>query len=103
MCQLKQFTPFFTRICSSQEVGQVSDQTALQEDEEAAIQNVPGNQSDDHIGLLIILDNILPVGKSAGGKERAGWPQPQSGGLPEGAEGGKKNGAAANFSEVLQW
>jgi hypothetical protein len=55
-CWFKQFTLFFTTICHSQEVSQLSDQTALQEGEEGAIQNVTGDLSDDHRGFLTILD-----------------------------------------------
>jgi hypothetical protein len=33
---------------------------------------------------LTVLDNVLTVRKSAGGKERAGWPHSLSGGLLEG-------------------
>ncbi len=40
-----------------QEVSQLSDQTALQGDEEGAIQNVPGDHSDDRHSFLTILDN----------------------------------------------
>jgi hypothetical protein len=69
MCQLKQFMPLFTTICRSQEVGQVSDQTALREDKEGVIQNVTGDLSDDRRGFLTILDNVLTVGGSARGKE----------------------------------
>jgi hypothetical protein len=94
-------TPFFTRICCSQEVGQLSDQTALRGDEEGAIQNVPGDHSDDLRGFFTISDNVLIFGGSAGGEEQAGQPQPQFRGLPEGAGGGTKNGAAANFAEAL--
>jgi hypothetical protein len=47
MCRLKQFMPLFTTICHSQEVGQVSDQTALREDKEEAIQNMTVDHSDD--------------------------------------------------------
>jgi hypothetical protein len=61
--------PFFTTICRSQEVGQVSNHTALQENEEGVIQNVTGDLSDDCRGFLTILDNILTVGGSARGKE----------------------------------
>jgi hypothetical protein len=82
MCQLKQFMPLFTRICHFQEVSQLSDQTALRGDEEGAIQNVPGDHSDDHHSFLTISDNVLNVGGSAGGKNQASWHQPQSGGLP---------------------
>jgi hypothetical protein len=64
MCQLKWFTPLFSRICSSQEVGQVSNQTALQ----GAIQNMPGDHSNDHLGFLTILDKVLTVSGSAGVK-----------------------------------
>jgi hypothetical protein len=87
MCWLKRFRPLFTRICSSQEVSQVSYQAALRGEEEGAIHNVSGNHSDDRLSFLTILDNILTVGESARDEERAGWPQPQLGGLPEGLEG----------------
>jgi hypothetical protein len=93
--------PLITRICLSQDVGQLSgDQTALQGDEEGAIQNVPGNHSDDRHRFLIILDNVLTVGGSAGSKKQTGRPQPQSGGFLEGAGGGTKYGAAANFAKA---
>jgi hypothetical protein len=68
MCWLKQFMPLFTRICRSQEVGQVSDQTAFQGDEEGAIQNVPGDHSDDRSDFLTILANVLTVGGRLGVK-----------------------------------
>ncbi len=100
MCRLKQFTPLFTRICHFQDVGQLSDQTALRGDEEGAIQNVPGDHSDDRHSFLTISDNVLNVGGSAGGKKQASRHQPQSGCLPVGAGGGMKNGAAANFAEA---
>jgi hypothetical protein len=77
---LKWFMTLFTRICSSQEVGQVSNQTALREDKEGAIQNVPGDHSDNRHGFFNILDNVLTVGGSASGEEQAGRPQPQPGG-----------------------
>jgi hypothetical protein len=64
-CRFKQFRLFFTTICRSQEVGQLSDQTALQGGEEGAIQNVTGDLSDDRRGFLTILDNVLTVGGSA--------------------------------------
>ncbi len=64
MCRLKRFTPLFTTICRSQEVGQVGDQTALRENEEGAIRNVTGDLSNDHRGFLTILDNVsLLVGR----------------------------------------
>jgi hypothetical protein len=62
---------------------------------------VPGVHSDEHRGFLTILDNVLTVGRSAGGKKQASQYQPQSGGLPVGAGGGTKNGVAANFAEAL--
>jgi hypothetical protein len=68
MCWLKRFTPFFTRICRSQEVGQLSDQTALQGDEVGAIQNVPGEHSYDRRGFLTISDNVLIVGWVGSGR-----------------------------------
>jgi hypothetical protein len=101
MCQLKWFMPLFTRICRFQEVVQLSNQTTLQGDEEGAIQNVPGDHSDDRHSFFTISDNVLNVGGSARGKKQASQHQPQSGGLPVGAEGGTKNGATANFAEAL--
>jgi hypothetical protein len=100
-CWFKQFSPLFTTICCSQEVGQLSSQTALQGGEEGAIQNVTGDLSDDRRSFLTILDNILTVGGSARGEKQADQPQLQSGGLPEGAGGGMENGAAANVAEAL--
>jgi hypothetical protein len=76
-------------ICSSQEVGRVSNQTALRGDKEGVIQNVPGDHSKDRHGFLTILDNVLTVGESAGGEERAGRPEPQSGCLLGAGEGVK--------------
>jgi hypothetical protein len=70
MCRLKWFMPLFTRICRFQEVGQLSDQTALRGDEEGAIQNLPSDHSDDRHSFLTILDNVLNVGGSAGGKSK---------------------------------
>ncbi len=102
MCWLKRFTPFFTRICHSKEDSQLSDQTVLRGDKEGAIQNVPGDHSDDRPGFLTISDNVLIVGGSARGEEQAGRPQPQSGGLPEGAGEGTKNGTVANFAKMHQ-
>jgi hypothetical protein len=74
-CRFKQFTPLFTTICRSQEVCQLSDQTALQGVKEGAIQNMTGNLSDDRRGFLTILDNVLTVGGSARGEKQADWPQ----------------------------
>jgi hypothetical protein len=71
--------------CRFQEVGQLSDQTALRGDDEGAIQNVPGDHSDDCHSFLTILDNVLNVGGSAGGAKQASRHQPQSGSLPVGA------------------
>jgi hypothetical protein len=48
-----------------------------------------------------MLDNVLNV-EYAGGEERAGKPRPHLGGLLEGAGGGAKNGAAADFAETLR-
>ncbi len=88
-------------ICRSQGVCQLSDQTALRGDKEGAIQNVIGDLSDDCHGFLTILDNVLTVGESARGEKQADQPQPQSGGLPERAGWGTKNGTAANIAEAL--
>jgi hypothetical protein len=74
-CQFKQFTPLFTTICRSQEVGQLSDQTSLQGGEEGAIQNVTGDLSNDRRSFLTILDNILTVGGLARGEKQADRPQ----------------------------
>jgi hypothetical protein len=89
------------RICCFQEVGQLRDQTALRGDDKGVIQNVPGVHIHDHRGFLTILDNVLFVSGSLGGKKQAYRHQPQSGGLPVGAGGGTKNGAAANFAKAL--
>jgi hypothetical protein len=102
MCQLKWFTLLFTRICRFQEVVQLSAQTSLQGDEEGAIQNVPGDHSDDRQSFLTILDDVLNVGGSAGGKKQASRHQTQSGGLPVRAGGGTKNGTPANVAEALR-
>jgi hypothetical protein len=51
---VKTVTPLFTRICRFQDVGQLSDQTALRGDEEGAIQNVPGDHSNDRNSFLTI-------------------------------------------------
>ncbi len=94
--------PSFTRICRFQEVGQLSNQTALRGYEEGAIQNVPGDHSDDRHSFLTISDNVLNVGGLAGGKKQGSRHEPQSGGLPVGAGGGMKNDAVANFAEALR-
>jgi hypothetical protein len=70
ICRLKQFTPLFTTICSSQEVSQVGNQTALRGDEEGAIENVPGDHSNDRRGFITILDNVLTVGGMLGVKSK---------------------------------
>jgi hypothetical protein len=101
-CRLKWFMPLFTTICRSQGVGQLSDQSALRGDEEGAIQNLIGDLSDDRRGFITILDNVLTVGGSARGEKQADRLQPQSGGLPERAGGGTKNGAVANVAEALR-
>jgi hypothetical protein len=93
--------PLFTRICRFQEVGQLSDETALRGDE-GAIQNVTGDHSDDRHSFLTIWDNVLNVGGLARGKKQASRHQPQSGGLPVGVGGGTKNALMANFAEVLR-
>jgi hypothetical protein len=71
----------FTRICSSQKVSLMGDQTTLQGDEERAIENVREDHSDDCRGFVPISDNILTVSESAGGEEQAGHPQSHPGGL----------------------
>jgi hypothetical protein len=101
-CRLKRFTQLFTTICHSQEVGQLSNQTALRGDEEGAFQNMTGDLSDDRCSFLTILDYVLTVGGSARGKKQDNWPQLQSRGLSEGAGGGTENGAAANVAEALR-
>ncbi len=79
----------------------MGDQTALQGDEEGAVENMQGDHSDDRSGLLPILDYVLTVSDSAGGKEWAGQPQPYQGDLLEGAGVGMKSGMALNFAEVF--
>ncbi len=82
--------PLFTTIYRSQEVGQVGNQTALQENEEGAIQNVTGELSDDRRGFLTILDNVLTVGVSARGEERSRRPQPHQQASQKELEGVRK-------------
>jgi hypothetical protein len=47
-------------------------------------QSNSGSRSDGGGNSLIVLDNVLTVYESAGGKEQAGWPHSCSGGLLEG-------------------
>jgi hypothetical protein len=63
---------------------------------------VAGDHSDDRRGFWMIFDNIVTVVEMARGEKRAGWPQPQSGGLPKEAGWGAKNGAAAHVAEALR-
>jgi hypothetical protein len=60
-----------------------------------------GDHSDNRHSFLTISDNVLNVDWSAGCKKQASWHQPQSGGLPVGAGGGTKNGAATNFAKAF--
>ncbi len=90
MWRLKRFTLLFTRICRFQEVGQLSNQTALQGDEEGAIQNVPGDHSDDRHSFLTILDNVLNVGGSAGAKSKVASIRLNQGASPYELEGVRK-------------
>jgi hypothetical protein len=85
MCWLKQFMPLFTRICSSQKVSLMDNQTTLQGDEEGR-----DDHSDDCHGFLPISDNILTASEWAGGKEQAGYLKPHPGGLLDGAGRGYK-------------
>ncbi len=68
----------------------MGDQTALLGDEEGAIQHMQGGRNDGCHGSLTFVDNILTVGESAGGEERAGRPHSCSGGLLEGLRWGYK-------------
>jgi hypothetical protein len=94
--------PLFTRICSSQEVSQVGIQTALWGDEEGTTENVWGYRSNDRSDFLTIWENVLTVSQSDGSEERTVQSHPHPGGLQEGAGGGAKNGAMANFAEALR-
>jgi hypothetical protein len=69
-------------------VGNVGNQTVIRGDEEGAIENVRGDHSDDRRGFLTIWDNVLTVGESIRGEERAGWSHPHPGGLLEEMGGG---------------
>ncbi len=101
--RLKRFTPLFTTICRSQEVGQLRDQTDLRGDEEGAIQNVTGDLSNDCRGFFNHLGLRFHCWWVSQGRKQADRPQLQSGGLSEGAGGGTENGAAANIAEALLW
>jgi hypothetical protein len=98
---VKRFTPLFTRICRFQEVGQLSDQTALRGDN-CSNPECARQSGDDRHSFLTIWDNVLNVGGSAGGKKQASRHQPQSGGLPVGVGGGTKNGTTANFAKSIR-
>ncbi len=55
-------------------------------------------------GFFTILDNVLIIGESPWGEERAAWHLPHPGGLREGSGWGCENSAAADFAEALrQW
>jgi hypothetical protein len=62
---------------------------------------MPGDHSNDRLSFLTILDNVLTVGESTGAKEGAGQPQPQSGGLLEGAGWGTKNGGLSRCAPAV--
>jgi hypothetical protein len=62
-CQLKWFKPFFTRSEAFQEVGQVGAWFSGQGDEGGLSESVTGNNGNDCLGFLTILDNILTVGE----------------------------------------
>ncbi len=96
MCQIKQFMPLFTRICSSQ-ISHVGDRIALQ----GAMESVRGGHGDDCAGFLTILDNILSAGKLARGAEQAGWLAHSHPGCPlQGTGRDAKNDAVADFAKA---
>jgi hypothetical protein len=55
--------------------------TEEQGDEKGASLGLQGIHRDFCCSLFTILDNVLTVGESARGEERAGWPHPHPGGL----------------------
>jgi hypothetical protein len=72
-----------------------------QEDEGASL-DVRGIGAHFRCGFFTILDKVLTVGESAGGKEQAAWLHSQPEDLLEGAGGGARNNAAADFAEALR-
>jgi hypothetical protein len=88
-CQLKQFTPLFTRFSGIKEAGHAVDLIGLLGDEEEVSQNVQGVCNDEHRCSMTILDDGLTFGELAE-EEQAGWPHPHPGGLLEGVGGGCK-------------
>jgi hypothetical protein len=75
--------------------------TEGQGDEEGVSLDVQGIHSNLCHSFFTILDNVLTVGESAGGKEQAARPHPHLRGLLEGSAGGARNSAAADFAEAL--
>ncbi len=57
-------------------------------DEEGAHLGAQSVRSEFRRGFFAILDNVLIIGESAGGKERDVRPHPHPGGLQEGSGGG---------------
>ncbi len=68
-----------------QEVGKVITPAEGKGYEDGASLDVRGGHNDFCCSFFTILDNVLTVGESADGKERAAWPHPCPGGLLEGA------------------
>ncbi len=72
------------------------------EDEERASLDERSVRSDFRPGFFTILDNVLTVGESAEGEERAVSAHPHTGGLLEGWGGGARNSAVVDFAEALR-
>jgi hypothetical protein len=58
-----------TRICSSQKIGQLSDQNGLQQDERRSNSGQQNICKDERRHLLTISDNVLNVVEKAGCEE----------------------------------
>jgi hypothetical protein len=72
-------------------------------DEDGASLDARSVRSNFRRGFFTILDNVLTVGESAEGEERAVCSHPHSGGLREGSGGGARNSAVADFAKALRW
>jgi hypothetical protein len=84
VCQPEQFMLLSWEPEALKEVGKAGDKMVFLWDEEGAIQEVQGSQSDSGRSSLKVLDSILTIWEMAGGKEGAGQSHSYSGGLLEG-------------------
>ncbi len=85
------------------EVGKVVAPTEGQGHEEGANLGTRSVRSYFRCGFFTILDNVLIIGESARGEERADLPHPHPGGLREGSGGGCEKKRGGGLTEALRW